>query len=45
MPGRWPDEALVEQAAAIGPAVLELIDSETRWVHRRPTALQDELGL
>jgi hypothetical protein len=35
MPGRWPDEALVEQAAAIGPAVLELIDSETRWVHRR----------
>jgi hypothetical protein len=35
MPGRWPEEALVEQAGAIGPAVLKLIDSETRWVHRR----------
>jgi hypothetical protein len=31
----WPDEALVEQAGSIGPAVLQLIVSERRWVHRR----------
>lgn len=31
----WPDEALIEQAGSIGPALLQLIDSECRWVHRR----------
>lgn len=31
----WPDDALVEQAGSIGPAILRLIDAETRWVHRR----------
>ncbi len=31
----WPDGALAAQAARIGPALLELIDAETRWVHRR----------
>lgn len=31
----WPDEALARQAGRIGPAVLELIDAEKRWVYRR----------
>jgi hypothetical protein len=35
VPDPWPDEALVEQAGSIGPALLQLIDSEMRWVHRR----------
>lgn len=35
MTGPWPDEALAGQAGSIGPALLQLIDSETRWVHRR----------
>jgi hypothetical protein len=34
-PPPWPDEALIDQAGSIGPAVLELVDSESRWVHRR----------
>jgi hypothetical protein len=35
MTEHWPDEALAQQAGSIGPALLELIDSEVRWVHRR----------
>src|ERR1700684_2127600 len=35
MTGPWPDEALAEPAGSIGPALLQLIDSEVRWVHRR----------
>jgi len=31
----WPDDALEQQAGRIGPALLELIDAEKRWVHRR----------
>lgn len=40
MSGGWPDEALIEQAPSIGPAVLRLIDSEERWVHRRVERLE-----
>lgn len=31
----WPDDSLEAQAGSIGPALLTLIDSERRWVHRR----------
>lgn len=34
-PYEWPDGALREQAGRIGPGLLEAIDSEARWVHRR----------
>jgi hypothetical protein len=36
----WPDEALDDQARSIGPALLRLIDSESRWVHRRVERLE-----
>lgn len=32
---RWPDEALLDRAATIGPALQQLIDNEPRWLHRR----------
>jgi hypothetical protein len=35
VPDGWPDTALEGQASSMGPAILELIDSERRWVHRR----------
>lgn len=31
----WPDDSFQQQAGRIGSALLELIDAETRWVHRR----------
>jgi hypothetical protein len=40
MPGLWPDEALTEQAGSIGLALLELIDAEVHWVHRRVEQIQ-----
>lgn len=36
----WPDEALAEQAASIGPTLLRLIDQQPRWVHRRVERLE-----
>jgi hypothetical protein len=39
-PTPWPDTALVEQAPSIGPAILQLIDSDTRWVHRRAERIE-----
>lgn len=36
----WPDEALEEQVASIGPVLLRLIDDEPRWVHRRVERLE-----
>jgi hypothetical protein len=35
MDGLWPSKALEQQAGSIGPAVLDLMDAETEWVHRR----------
>lgn len=34
-PPPWPDYVLGRQAERIGPALLELIDAEKDWVHRR----------
>lgn len=38
--GVWPDDSLQQQAGRIGPALLELIDAEARWVHRRVERLE-----
>jgi len=38
--GAWPDDSLRQQAGRIGSALLELIDAERRWVHRRIERLE-----